>query len=375
MIKGEKSISNGNSALICAERLGNSLHQAWQARRYQPGDDQQIDALLKACLPAYQGPEKWEWIHRNNPLGFHGPDGDIWVAEDQEGTLVGYYSRIRYAMHCFGKIVLASQALNMTTHPHFRRQGIAAALMEASIRDARSNGIKITFGFPNKLSYPLAIKEGAIDSGSAGYMKLVLDPVGYSQSLQSGPVWKLLRRTQLTALGALRHKPGPVPTKFEVVRGFSDDAGSVEETVLRGFDLGLARTEQYLSWRYDSRWGPYESYSLVHDGSCSGYVVTWNGKRGDIGVSRILELMARDDDIETYEALLSVALQRAKERNSTYVAVASTGSESELRYLRRSGFGIVKLSGRYVFVPYDSDIGAKLVGARAYLSLGDRDYL
>jgi len=351
------------------------LHPAWRARRYQPGDDQRIDSLLKACLPAYQGPEKWEWIHKFNPLGFHGPGGDIWVAEDEEGTIVGYYSRIRYAMHCFGTMVLASQALNMATHPRFRRQGIAAALMESSIRDAKSNGIKITLGFPNKLSYPLAIKEGAIDSGPSGYMRLVLDPSGYSQSLQSGPVWKVLRRTQLTALSALRRKPGPVPSRFRVMRGFSDGVGSVEGKVQGGFDLGLARTGQYLAWRYDSRWGPYESFSLMHQGSCSGYVVTWNGKRGDTVVSRIMELMARDDDNETYEALVSVALERAKGRNSTYVAVASVGSESALKSLRRSGFRSVKQSGRCVYVPYDSYIGSKLVGARAYQSLGDRDYL
>jgi len=351
------------------------LHPAWRARRYRPGDDQRIDSILKACLPTYQGPEKWAWIHKNNPLGFHGAEGDIWVAEDQEGTLVGYYSRIRYAMHCFGKTVLASQALNMTTHQHFRHQGIASSLVESSIRDAKANGIKITFGFPNKLSYPLAIKEGAIDSGSSGYMRLVLDPLRYSQSLQSSQVWKVLRRVQLSTREALRRKPLPIPSRFRVVRGFSEEAGSVEEKVQSEFNLGLARTGQYLAWRYDSRWGPYEPFSLIHQGSSSGYVVMWNGKRGDIAVSRILELMARDDDAETYEALVTVALERAKELNSAYVAVASVGSESALKCLRRSGFGTGRHSGRYVYVPYDPNIASKLVGARGYQSLGDRDYL
>ena len=57
--------------------MGSSV--SWKARRYEPDDDLRIDALLRTSLSGYGGLEKWTWIHKSNPLGFHGSEGDIWV--------------------------------------------------------------------------------------------------------------------------------------------------------------------------------------------------------------------------------------------------------------------------------------------------------
>jgi GNAT superfamily N-acetyltransferase len=316
-------------------------------------------------------------MHKGNPLGFHGPDGDIWVVESSDGTLVGYYGRIRYSMHCFGKIVLASQALNMATHPQFRRLGIAAELMASSIRDAKNNGIRLTFGFPNRLSYPLAIKEGACDAGPARELHLVLDRAAYVSSLSGGPIRRTLRRAELAlpGVGSRHHPLKRSANHFETVRGFTEDADSVGIIVQRKFDLGLARTREYLMWRYDPRWGDYEAVSILSRGTCSGYVVTGTTKKGSLEVTRIHELVARDDDPQTYEALLAIALEKAQRGSSAYLAVSSMASEACLRSLRGLGFRSVGRGARYVLVPYDEQIRQKLGGARAYQSLGDRDYL
>jgi GNAT superfamily N-acetyltransferase len=353
------------------------LGQSGKARRYEPEDDSKIDALLRASLSGYAGWLKWTWMHKGNPLGFHGPDGDIWVMESSDGTLVGCYDRIRYSMHCFGKIVLASQALNMATHPQFRRLGIAAELMASSIRDAKNNGIKLTFGFPNRFSYPLAMKGGACDAGTAGELHLVLDPAAYVSSLSCGSFRRTLRRAQL-ALPGVGSRPRPIkrPTsQLETVTGFTEDADSVGAVVQRKFDLGLARTREYLTWRYDSRWGDYEAVSILSQGTCSGYLVTGTTKKKGLGVSRIHELVARNDDPQTYEALLPVAIEKAQRGGSAYLAVSSMSSEACLRSLRRQGFRSIGRGARYVLVPYDEQIRPRLSGVSVYHSLGDRDYL
>src|SRR5258708_7179547 len=146
---------------ILALLTGTPLASSFRLKRYEPKDDSKIDALLTKTFPGYGGRERWSWIHKNGPLGFHGSEGDIWVAERGDGSLVGYYGRIRYSMHCFGRTVLASQGLNLATDSQFRKQGIATQLLSSSVRDAKKNGIILTFGFPNRLSYPLAIKQGA----------------------------------------------------------------------------------------------------------------------------------------------------------------------------------------------------------------------
>jgi GNAT superfamily N-acetyltransferase len=354
-----------------------TLGQSWKVRRYEPEDDSKIDALLKTSLPGYAGWLRWNWMHKGNPLGFHGLDGDIWVAESSDGGLIGYYDRIRYSMHCFGKIVLASQALNMATHPEFRRLGIATELMASSIRDAKRNGIKLTFGFPNRLSYPLAMKKGACDAGPAKELHLVLDSAAYVSSLSGGPIRRTLRRAKLAlpGVGSRNHPLKWSDCQFETVSGFTDDADSVRRMVQEKFDLGLARTREYLMWRYDPRWGDYDVVSILNRGTCSGYVVTGTTKKGGKGVTRIHELVARNDDPRTYEALLAIALEKAQRGGSAYLAVSSISPEACLRSLRRLGFRSIGRAARYVLVPYDDQIRKKLGAARVYHSLGDRDYL
>lgn len=359
--------------VLCPMALGYT----WKARRYEPGDDLRIDALLRTTLLGYGGLEKWTWIHKSNPLGFHGPEGDIWVAECSDGTIVGYYGRIRYAMHCLGNVILASQALNLATSPQFRRLGIATELVTSSIRDAKNNGIKLTFALPNRLSYPLALKEGAYDAGPVSEHHFVLDPSSYVGSLQSGPVRRMFRRAEL-ALSTVGFRSLVLEgsaDQYETVSGFTEDAGSVETTVLNKFDLGLARTKEYLLWRYAHHWGDYEIVSFMNRGACSGYVVTGTARGGSPRVTRVHELIARGDDLRIYEALLSVAIEKARREGSAHLAVSSAASDAGLRALRRLGFRGVRWGARYVLYSYDDQLRQKLGLAHVYQSLGDRDYL
>jgi len=57
------------------------------------------------------------------------------------------------------------------------------------------------------------------------------------------------------------------------------------------------------------------------------------------------------------------------------MGISSVASESLLQCLTRFGFRKVARGVRYVLFPYDTGIDSRLVSARAYQSLGDRDYL
>ena len=125
----------------------------------------------------------------------------------------------------------------------------------------------------------------------------------------------------------------------------------------------------------DPHWGNYETVSLLNRGICSGYVVIGTGSRGSSRVTRIYELIARDDDLLTYQALLSIALKKARREELAHVAVSSASSDAGFRALRRLGFRSTRLGARCVLNPYDDQIRQKLGLVRMYQSLGDRDYL
>lgn len=365
------------SSLITKANVRMALSQSWKTRRYEPDDDPRIDALLRMSLPGYRGLQKWTWMHKGNPLGFHGSEGDVWVAESPDGSLVGYYGRIRYSLNFLGRSVLASQVINMATHPMFRRMGIATDLVTSSIRDAKKNGIALTFAFPNRNSYPLAVKEGAYDAGQASELHLVLDRSAYFGSLQSGPIRRTLRKAQFALSGrsSENHLAKVQNSQLEKVKGFTDEVDSVWAAVRKRFDFGLERGRRYFLWRYDSRWGDYDIISLLNRGMISGYVVTGTTKKGSLGVTRIFEFLSKDDDLQTYEALLDVAIEKAERGASAYVAISSVTTEAGLRSLRRRGFQSANRGARYVLFPYDEEIRLRIIRARAYHSFGDRDYL
>ena len=348
-----------------------------RVRRFEHEDDSKIHALLARTLPGYAGRERWSWMHKNNPLGFHGPEGDIWVAESGDGRLVGYYGRIRYSMRCFGTTVTASQGLNLATDPQFRKQGIATQLLASSFEDARRNGLSLTFGFPNRLSYRLAIRRGGCDLGEAGELHLVLDSERYLRSRQGGPVHRTLRRAGLALLGTSpRRRPVKRTTgQFHLSQGFAEDAGSVWVSIRDSFDLGLERTREYLEWRYDARWGDYRAISLAKGGQTCGYVVTGTGTKTDSKFTRIYELLASDDEPSTYEALIDTAVEAARKDSSAYLTISASGSEASLLSLKRAGFRRVRWGARYVVNPYEDDLRQRMPRAKAYQSLGDRDYL
>ena len=348
-----------------------------KVRRYERDDDSKIHALLAKTLPGYAGSERWSWMHKNNPLGFHGPEGDIWVAESGDGRLVGYYGRIRYSMHCFGTTVTASQGLNLATDPKFRNQGIATRLLASSFEDARRNGLNLTFGFPNRLSYRLAIRRGGCDMGEAGELHLVLDRERYLRSRQGGLVHKTLRRADLalSGTGPGRHPVERTPGKSYLTKGFAEDAGSVWVSARDRFDLGLERTREYLEWRYDARWGDYQATSLVKGGQTCGYIVTAADTKTDSKLTRIYELLAGDDKPETYEVLIDAAVEAGLKEGSAYLTVSASGSDVSLSSLKRAGFRKARWGARYMVNPYEDDLRQRLVGAKVYQSLGDRDYL
>jgi hypothetical protein len=299
------------------------------------------------------------------------------VAECTDGSLVGYYGRIRYSMHCFGRTVIASQGLNLATDSKFRKQGVATQLLGSSLRDAKKNGISLTFGFPNRLSYPLAIKQGGHDMGEAGELHLVLDREPYVNSRQSGPIRKALRRTELALLGAgqRRYTKERSSGRLELVQGFAEDANSIWISIRDKFDIGIERALPYLTWRYDGRWGDYQAVSLTKGNQTCGYIVTGTTMKRGLKITTIYELLARDDEPLTYEALIDGAIEGSRSEGSAYLTVSGSSSRGALSGLQRAGFRKVRWGARYVTFLYEEDLRPRMVGARAYRSLGDRDYL
>lgn len=349
----------------------------WRVRRYEPEDDAGIDRLLKLSLPGYAGRAKWEWVHKKNPLGYHAAEGDIWVAEGPGKSIVGYYGKIRYRMRCFGEEVLGAQALNMATHPDFRRKGLGTELILSSLRDSRRNGFKLIFGFPNASSYPIAVKIGAADAGPASALLLVLDPGTYFAQAQGSPIQRAAFKAGyfLRGIGFPRGQAAGTSSDSEIQSGLAEATDSVGEGIVKKFDVALVRSREYLEWRYAPQWGDYNIVSIVKGGESQGYAVTSSHTRGALKGVRLLEFVARDDTPKMYDLLLANVLRKARLQGSTHLTVSATTTGNAAQSLQRQGFRPTTKWARFTLFAYEPMISARLAGSRVYHSFGDRDYM
>jgi GNAT superfamily N-acetyltransferase len=143
------------------------MGQDWSVRAYHDGDEEAMLGLYRAVYGETMGREEWleqwRWKYRRNPVG----SAVIWLAE-AGGKLVGQYPLNPVRMKAGGEVVTGVQMVELMTHPDYRQQGISLALAEQALGDARSRGLDITYGFPNKQAYPSHIRAGYTDVGAQG---------------------------------------------------------------------------------------------------------------------------------------------------------------------------------------------------------------
>lgn len=356
----------------------------WIPRRYEPGDDAHIDELLKLCHGRrHPGLEYWSWVFKGSPLGFHGPEGDIWVAEAQTGTLIGYHGRVRVPMWFRGQSIVGSYVCMLATHPDYRRQGVFRRLSRSALQDAAKNGIGVTFGFPNAQSFPGSLKNGSVDFGRVRDLICMLNPPDFLGRVRGGAVARGLVSILLSFAGPRWEvmDDGGDPA-YDMIPGFPEDVGTVWDSLKHRHDLGIERTKMYLAWRYHRIWGDYRILSAVRGTQTLGYVVFRTAMEHGEQRGRICELISAGDDMRVYRGLLKAAVTRCQTEGAVVLSASAACSQGCRTALRAAGFrypaSILKTlrGGRYGHL-----VGLFLQGGQRvqpgplswYHSIGDRD--
>ena len=360
------------------------MSSSWITRRYRPGDETKILELLGLCFgQSVASLEGWSWILKRNPLGFHGTEGDIWVAETSAGLLIGHYERIRVPMWHAGKSIVGSQVSSLCTHPDYRRQGVYDSLARSALEDAKKNEIGVSFSFPSELSYRGVVKHGWMDLGKMRDLAWVLDPEDFARRMRRTPVTKLFASVLLSAaapeLNGMRTGGGT--GDVEIADGFMEDAGSVWDSLKHGYDVGIERTKAYLEWRYHRHWGDYQILSAMRGGQTAGYAVFRAAAPGS-GRGRICELISKNDDVHVYQRLLKEVRRRSRAQGMIVLAASaacSPGHHAVLRHTRARILASIMKSVRYDrghMVALFLQGGQRVQPGRVrwYHSIGDRDF-
>jgi GNAT superfamily N-acetyltransferase len=370
-----------------------ALSRTWTIRRYEYDDDARISELLNLCIQNWPGSNYWDWIHKKNPLGFHGSDGDIWVAETNNGDLVGYYSITRFPMRYYGGACIGSQSLQTATHPNFRRQGIFDTLLSSCLEDAKKNGVKFIFGFPNRYSYQGFMKKNWIDHGISTNFHCILNRKKFVNSRYNGFAMRAISGAILRLLRAHPRQPKPWQEEnsgdarnIEIIEGgdFSSDIGTVWDSVKHKYNLGIERTREYLKWRYNSIWANYQVLTATRRAESVGYAVYRTVESKGVKAISICELIGKNHEKEVYERLLHEVLTRAYQEDSDIgFIIASAGRQTGYDgIINKKGFrNFERIIGAFrglpsshrILYPVDPKDRDSLTHATWYYSPGDCD--
>lgn len=341
-----------------------------------------MDDLFRVCFGRRFDMERWRWIHNNNPLGARATKGDIWIAEDK-GRVVGYYSKIRYSMWYFGHTRLGTQSSSIATHPMYRNQGIATTLSHASHEDSLRIGACVAFALPNHMSYRIAIKNNYVSCGQTSHLVRVFDNKAYLRKRFGGITGDVLGLLGFFSPGDrhLGHSSGYKGIEYQVVRGFRADVGEIWESVKRDYDLAIERTDKYLEWRYNEKWGDYVVLSALKNGKTAGYAVYATSRSYGVLNMNVCEIISRDDDETTHSVLVDTLLSAAQRDGMAFISIYGSCSQGSLRVLSEMGF-VTQDFGLFfgrrrraspLVRAYDPSERGRLSGARYFYSSGDTD--
>jgi GNAT superfamily N-acetyltransferase len=299
------------------------------------GDELERDRILAAVARSLPGgaatrknADYWRWKHVDNPFGRS--TGTFGLSADN--SVVGVRSFMRWAFRTVdGHKLCAVRAVDTSTSPDWRGQGVFTRLTLAAIDDLRSEGADLIFNTPNTASGP-------------GYLKM-----GW-QRVATVPLAIRPCRPLRLALGLLRRSGAddrvPNPAEFgmaELPRAeqllaepdFPNLLASHEKARPQA-GLRTPRDPDYLNWRYARHpQVPYFACVLKEaDGLTAVALVRPNWRFG-LREIVVVELFARDADPVLARRCLS---QLARSTHGDYLIGHFAAGSVERRALERAGY-------------------------------------
>jgi GNAT superfamily N-acetyltransferase len=284
----------------------------WKPRKCQDGDEKDILDLFNRGFPDERNIEQWTWQYRSNPAG----KGMVFLA-DSDGRVVGHYAIIPTLFKVGLTEVLGSQSVDTITHADFQKKGIFTTLARLAYKEARSQGVRLVYGYPNRFSHQGLVKR--LEFREIARIPKYAMPTtlkGHLLGVTTKP--EVMRRLSfLSRLGASRARGKRLPKAEETsiierAPRFGGEYDELWNAAADNLKVAVVRNADYLNWRYTER--PESEYNLFEargDKSILGFVVGRTLNRDSWKEGYIVDSLCLSTTV--FEVLLDALIGRFKE--------------------------------------------------------------
>lgn len=255
--------------------------KSFSVRRFVMSDVSGIVKLLELVFERRFSVEWWNWKYRLNPAGFSGEEGDIWITENADEKIVGYWAVIPEKFKLDSQNITVAQAVDAATHPGYRRLGIYKALVNNVLSDVE-NRYKFIFSFPRQIPYESHLRHGWKGFRISEFIKFI----NYDRPLKSffqkdfvawsGKVaLKVYKFGKKIFSRPLAKTSTANSVKIHKVNQFPDEMDDFWKQVRSEYEICLERTATFLNWRFSKHFGDYQIFIArsIQNKNITGYLV------------------------------------------------------------------------------------------------------
>jgi len=279
------------------------LSNTFQARYYQPGDDDAIIELLKGDFPAWdrqESPQDYlKWKHLEDP------NGSLIVVAVSGEKIVGVDIPMLQKIKIGDLVYLTFFGAATVTHPEYRRMGISKVLGNLADGYYFEHGLKYNY---SNSENPIVIRNNLKTRLLFPHKLIQMTRMNSTEHIDS-----TVKKYGFKILSGINKISNSVSfdsknvNEFKIIQidKFDEDINKFFNEAISYHNYIVVKDSTYLNWRYcDPRGGKHIIYKAAQDGVTLGFIVMELRKTHDGYNGTIAELLALPGKPEVARSLL-----------------------------------------------------------------------
>ncbi|WP_394218217.1 GNAT family N-acetyltransferase [Halobacillus trueperi] len=271
-------------------------------RRYQKGDEAQIQSLFSKTFHHERPLSEWEWKFKDNPK----QEKPFILVYEENDQILGHISLWLTEAYFHGKRATIGLRVDTMVDPSARGKGIYRKLNEVLLEEAAAEGIDFIYGFPAPKAKELFIRyTNATHMTDMPRWVSIQKPFSLLASRISAlRLFKPLDRV----VGLIKNKPSS-DHRYHIKKlsGCDQSFDDLAKETRHLSEALVIRDAAYLNWRYlDHPTNQYELHALYQNERLCGYAVT-KEQKNSFRNGLLIDWLAVDE--EAWNALLSEVIQ------------------------------------------------------------------